>query len=155
VVYNDEQFTAKDSDGIHNTSIGGKEGRADTIGEFGLGVLTMYHFTDVSCVSLSSLNVVSDVIAVGNGHFQFLCSFYEPLYETPASYKLFSFSSVVGACSTVGSYLEICSFTLIFHVRSYKDHLIALDGLFNFNMQADSYDGVSPHLFPFLVLSIF
>jgi sacsin len=93
VVYNNAQFTSKDFDGICHTSLGGKEGREDTIGEFGLGVLTMYHFTDVSCVFfslLSSVNVGSDAVAVGNGHLWFSCSVHGPLCEAPASYKSFS-----------------------------------------------------------------
>jgi sacsin len=49
VVYNNEQFTSHDFEGICRTNEGGKEGRPDTIGEFGQGVLTMYHFTDVCC----------------------------------------------------------------------------------------------------------
>ena len=51
VVFNNAQFTSQDFKGICNTSVGGKEGRQDTIGEFGQGVLTMYHFTDV-CYNL-------------------------------------------------------------------------------------------------------
>lgn len=53
VVYNNEQFTSQDFGGICHTSVGGKEGRSDTIGEFGLGVLTMYHFTDVRVIPSS------------------------------------------------------------------------------------------------------
>ena len=47
VVYNNSQFSSQDFEGICRTSIGGKGGRLDTIGEFGQGVLTMYHLTDV------------------------------------------------------------------------------------------------------------
>lgn len=49
VVYNNAQFSSQDFEGICRTSVGGKEGRPDTIGEFGQGVLTMYHLTDVCC----------------------------------------------------------------------------------------------------------
>jgi hypothetical protein len=41
VVYNNAQFTPQDFEGICHTSVGGKEGRPDTIGEFGLGVLPL------------------------------------------------------------------------------------------------------------------
>ena len=41
------QFTPQDFEGSCRTSVGGKKGRPDTTGEFGLGVLTMYRFTDV------------------------------------------------------------------------------------------------------------
>lgn len=47
VVHNDALFSESDFEGICHTSIGGKRGRTNTIGEFGLGVLTMYHFADV------------------------------------------------------------------------------------------------------------
>lgn len=47
IVYNNARFTEEDFKGICRTSIGGKQGRPDTIGEFGLGALSMYHFTDV------------------------------------------------------------------------------------------------------------
>jgi len=37
MVYNNGVFTAKDFEGICRTGIGGKEGKSDTIGQFGLG----------------------------------------------------------------------------------------------------------------------
>ncbi len=54
VVHNNAKFSNKDFTGICRTSIGGKEGRRETIGQFGLGALTMFHFTEVSplCSSL-------------------------------------------------------------------------------------------------------
>jgi hypothetical protein len=47
VVYNDAKFSDQDFKGICQTSKGGKEGRSDTIGQFGLGALTMFHITEV------------------------------------------------------------------------------------------------------------
>lgn len=47
VVYNNATFTDADFIGIRRTGIGGKEGKGDTIGQFGLGALTMFHFTEV------------------------------------------------------------------------------------------------------------
>jgi hypothetical protein len=47
VVYNNAKFSDQDFTGICQTSIGGKEGRSDTIGQFGLGALTMFHITEV------------------------------------------------------------------------------------------------------------
>lgn len=47
VVYNNEKFSDQDFKGICQTSIGGKEGKSDTIGQFGLGALTMFHVTEV------------------------------------------------------------------------------------------------------------
>lgn len=54
VIHNNAQFSQQDFEGICHTSIGGKTGRSDTIGEFGLGVLTMYHFTDVRAQGYSA-----------------------------------------------------------------------------------------------------
>ena len=51
VIHNDAQFSTDDFEGICHTSIGGKGGRTDTIGEFGLGALTMYHFADVCIIN--------------------------------------------------------------------------------------------------------
>ena len=47
LVYNNAKFSDEDFTGICRTSIGGKEGRSDTIGQFGLGALTMFHITEV------------------------------------------------------------------------------------------------------------
>jgi hypothetical protein len=47
VVYNNAKFSDEDFTGICRTSIGGKEGKSDTIGQFGLGALTMFHITEV------------------------------------------------------------------------------------------------------------
>lgn len=47
VVYNNEKFSDHDFRGICQTSIGGKEGKSNTIGQFGLGALTMFHMTEV------------------------------------------------------------------------------------------------------------
>ncbi|KAJ7186780.1 hypothetical protein C8R46DRAFT_279690 [Mycena filopes] len=50
VMYNSGIFTPDDWQGICRTGIGGKEGRANVVGKFGLGVLTMFHFTEVAMV---------------------------------------------------------------------------------------------------------
>jgi hypothetical protein len=47
LVYNNAKFSDEDFTGICRTSIGGKEGKSDTIGQFGLGALTMFHITEV------------------------------------------------------------------------------------------------------------
>ena len=52
VAYNNEKFSDQDFQGICQTSIGGKEGRSNTIGQFGLGALTMFHFTEVRLLFL-------------------------------------------------------------------------------------------------------
>ncbi|KAJ7119509.1 hypothetical protein C8R44DRAFT_176382 [Mycena epipterygia] len=50
VMYNSGVFSAKDFEGICKTGIGGKEGRKNTIGQFGLGVLSMFHFTEMAMI---------------------------------------------------------------------------------------------------------
>lgn len=54
VIYNDSIFTESDFMGIRNVGLGGKIDKPDTIGQFGLGCLSMYHFTDVSLKHLLS-----------------------------------------------------------------------------------------------------
>lgn len=47
VIYNNSVFEDKDFDGILNVGLGGKLSQSSTIGQFGLGALSMYHFTEV------------------------------------------------------------------------------------------------------------
>ncbi|KAH7922300.1 hypothetical protein BV22DRAFT_1094901 [Leucogyrophana mollusca] len=47
IFYNNAIFTLRDYKGIKDTGTGGKEDRADTIGQFGLGALSAYHFTEL------------------------------------------------------------------------------------------------------------
>ena len=47
LIYNDSTFSEKDFEGIRRTNVGGKKNRSDTIGQFGLGALTMFHLTEV------------------------------------------------------------------------------------------------------------
>lgn len=47
VLHNDGVFTDDDFKGIVRTGIGGKSGRDDAIGRFGLGALTMFYITEV------------------------------------------------------------------------------------------------------------
>lgn len=47
IVYNNSMFTQADFEGICKTGVGGKEGETSTIGQFGLGALSMFHFTEV------------------------------------------------------------------------------------------------------------
>jgi C4-type Zn-finger protein len=46
VIHNDAVFQEKDWKGIRRIGQGGKQG-SDTIGRFGLGALSMFHFTEV------------------------------------------------------------------------------------------------------------
>ncbi|KAM6499265.1 hypothetical protein JOM56_004773 [Amanita muscaria] len=50
VVYNDGVFDTNDFKGIRDTGIGGKSGRSDVIGYFGLGALSMFHFTELAMI---------------------------------------------------------------------------------------------------------
>ncbi|KIL64220.1 hypothetical protein M378DRAFT_163460 [Amanita muscaria Koide BX008] len=50
VVYNDGVFTQDDFKGIRETGIGGKRGKPDVIGYFGLGALSMFHFTELAMI---------------------------------------------------------------------------------------------------------
>ncbi len=54
IIFNDSVFTQKDFDGICRTGVGGKEGKTNTIGQFGLGALSMFHFTEVCFLDFSS-----------------------------------------------------------------------------------------------------
>jgi hypothetical protein len=47
IIHNDATFTAKDFSGILRVGTGGKSDKTDTIGQFGLGSLVMFHFTEV------------------------------------------------------------------------------------------------------------
>jgi sacsin len=53
IIYNNSVFDNEDFNGIRNVGVGGKVGKSNTIGQFGLGALSMYHFTDVSlCLNI-------------------------------------------------------------------------------------------------------
>lgn len=62
VIHNNSVFEDDDFKGILRTGVGGKVGRKDTIGQFGLGALTMFHITEVCC-SRSSGNSISNCIS--------------------------------------------------------------------------------------------
>jgi sacsin len=47
LVFNDASFTEEDFDGLCNTGEGSKKQKDNTIGQFGRGALTMFHFTEV------------------------------------------------------------------------------------------------------------
>lgn len=48
VIHNDAIFRESDFKGIRRVGTGGKESSRDTIGQFGLGALSMFHFCEVS-----------------------------------------------------------------------------------------------------------
>lgn len=55
VVHNDGVFTEADFKGLGNIGQGGKAGRADAIGRFGLGALSFYHFSEVPTPTKSAV----------------------------------------------------------------------------------------------------
>ncbi|KAJ2928409.1 hypothetical protein H1R20_g8672, partial [Candolleomyces eurysporus] len=50
MVYNDSEFSKQDFDGICRTYLGGKTNSPDSIGQFGLGALTMFHITECAAI---------------------------------------------------------------------------------------------------------
>jgi hypothetical protein len=51
VAHNNSVFTEKDWKGIRKVGLGGKSDNPNTIGRFGLGALSMFHFTEASSTS--------------------------------------------------------------------------------------------------------
>ncbi|XP_010127979.1 PREDICTED: sacsin-like, partial [Chlamydotis macqueenii] len=45
-IYNDSPFQQQDIEGIQRLGLGGKQGRQDVTGKYGLGFSTVFHFTD-------------------------------------------------------------------------------------------------------------
>jgi hypothetical protein len=89
VVYNNEKFSDQDFKGICQTSVGGKEGRSNTIGQFGLGALTMFHFTEVlfpffflTLFWIMRLTMTS--FPVSNRRIKCSCIVPEPIQRTPS-----------------------------------------------------------------------
>ncbi|KAL0565846.1 hypothetical protein V5O48_016173, partial [Marasmius crinis-equi] len=50
IVYNDAMFSPEDFKGICNLGMGAKYEQSNTIGQFGLGALTMFHITDMPMI---------------------------------------------------------------------------------------------------------
>lgn len=66
LIYNNAKFSDEDFTGICRTSIGGKEGKSDTIGQFGLGALTMFHITEVRRLFLFRTSWIMHLIATSS-----------------------------------------------------------------------------------------
>ncbi|TFY71733.1 hypothetical protein EVG20_g1277 [Dentipellis fragilis] len=60
VLYDDAQFKPEDWSGILRVGRGGKEGRTNTIGQFGLGSLSNFHFTEVPMIVSGNSVLVLD-----------------------------------------------------------------------------------------------
>ncbi|KAL8786962.1 MAG: hypothetical protein Q9195_007974 [Heterodermia aff. obscurata] len=58
--HNDQIFTAKDFEGYKDIGRGGKQGDATTIGMFGRGSMSMYHFTDNPMILSGDAMVILD-----------------------------------------------------------------------------------------------
>ncbi|XP_063260788.1 sacsin-like [Prinia subflava] len=60
-IYNDRPFQQQDIEGIQRLGVGGKRGRQDVTGKYGLGFNTVYHFTDCPAFLTGDSNLcVSD-----------------------------------------------------------------------------------------------
>jgi hypothetical protein len=61
VIYNDSKFSEQDFQGILRTHIGGKKDNSRSVGQFGLGALTMFHFTEVCPFPPQPLQLLKEV----------------------------------------------------------------------------------------------
>lgn len=59
IMFNNGTFTQKDFEGMCNIGVGGKKGSSRSIGQFGLGALSMFHFTEVSLIIESPARLVN------------------------------------------------------------------------------------------------
>ncbi|KAH6902619.1 hypothetical protein BKA70DRAFT_1306179 [Coprinopsis sp. MPI-PUGE-AT-0042] len=57
MIYNDSLFSDEDFKGILKTHVGGKRDNDESVGQFGLGALTMFHFTELAII-ISGKNVL-------------------------------------------------------------------------------------------------
>jgi len=79
VIYNNSIFTDEDFSGILRTGIGGKAGKRDTIGHFGLGALTMFHITEVCLLVVKAQSADFPFLPVRNDHIPRFSTFSQPL----------------------------------------------------------------------------
>ncbi|KAG8972482.1 hypothetical protein FRC05_009835 [Tulasnella sp. 425] len=111
VVHNDGVFTEKDFQGLGNIGRGGKAGDMDSIGRFGLGALSFYHFTELP-------------LAVSGRHLLLLDPSQRYLPRSRA-----------GTTRTgIRVSLSICA-------MKYPDQLKPLEGLFGFRAADGYYNG--------------
>ena len=57
IAHNDAEFTMDDIHGICRIGRGGKEDRQGTVGRFGLGALSFYHFSEVCLYRWPSMSI--------------------------------------------------------------------------------------------------
>ncbi|KAI0070090.1 hypothetical protein K474DRAFT_1776994 [Panus rudis PR-1116 ss-1] len=111
VLYNDAVFKEQDFKGIRFVGLGGKQERADAIGKFGLGALSMFHFAEI-------------VMIISGSYVQFL--------DPSASYL---------PPRRTGRRRTACKIPLSNLHQTCHDHLKALHGVFAFREDMDYYPG--------------
>ncbi|KAG8988700.1 hypothetical protein FRB90_002598, partial [Tulasnella sp. 427] len=111
VMHNNGVFTEKDFEGLCTIGQGGKSGRLDTIGRFGLGALSFYHFTELPLILSGDRCLLLDPSK------QYLP---RDVGNIPRSAAIIPLSH----CRT-----------------RFIDQLKPLDGLFGFNCREDTYNG--------------
>ncbi|KAG8972493.1 hypothetical protein FRC05_009846 [Tulasnella sp. 425] len=111
VVHNDGIFTDADFQGLINIGQGGKSGRVDSIGRFGLGALTFYHFSELPWI-------------ISGKH----CLFLDP----SEGYLPRERGNVKRSAVLVS--LSFCK-------SRYPDQLKPLEGLFGFSSKDEAYNG--------------
>ncbi|KAG8876541.1 autophagy protein atg9 [Tulasnella sp. 331] len=111
VIHNDQAFSDKDFDGLGNIGQGGKRDSPESIGRFGLGAFSFYHFTEMPMV-----------VSAGSVLFLDPSQSYLPRERTG------------GKRTGVKIPLNLCQI-------KYPGHLKALDGLFNFSTSVQHYNG--------------
>ncbi|KAG7085716.1 hypothetical protein E1B28_003260 [Marasmius oreades] len=109
VVYNNAVFKDEDFNNVIN-GIGGKHDRTDTIGQFALGALTMFHVTDMPMV-------------ISGDKILFLDS------SDPDERHL---SMLGNGPATILDWRRVAS--------TYPDHFASLEGLFGFSTEFDRYN---------------
>ncbi|KXN87239.1 Sacsin [Leucoagaricus sp. SymC.cos] len=85
VLHNNSVFTDKDFKGILRTGIGGKADKRNTIGQFGLGALTMFHVTEFAMIvsqdQVLFLNPCQAHLSVGRATLRLPLSTVRRLYS--------------------------------------------------------------------------
>jgi hypothetical protein len=142
VVYNNAIFKDLDWKGIRRIGQGGKAGQ-DTIGRFGLGALSMFHFTEVRIGSRESqklcLHLPQVATIVSNDHVMFI----DPSRQHITSQKNRATKRV--SLHTASEYVELLlSICLrLIACRFYIDQLRPLEGLFGYDSSCGHFNGVS------------
>ena len=145
VLYNNAEFTTDDIRGICRIGRGGKEGRDETIGRFGLGSLSFYHFSEVRPLYLRRNDLLKPVSARDDPHG--IISPSPRSVGTESPHRL----GEERLCSNASKRSEVRKAFLMNHAvgligfRFYPGHLHVFDGLCGFDSaNTDHYQGVRP-----------